>query len=96
MNTDFNNSDDCIETKLKYTIYYIYLPGVLELQVDYSNGDISWYPINLVKYEDPHNVTNYGRRNNLGKVYNSVHNRCANLFLRSLNYTIRRLRCSNM
>ena len=71
-------------------MYHRCLTGVLELQVDYSDGDFSWHPTDLVKDEDPYAVGNYILSNNLGEVYNIIHNRWACLFLRSLKHTLRR------
>jgi hypothetical protein len=92
VNTVFDQGDDYLAAELHSITNHRCLSGVLEFKVEYSNGDLSWHPIDLVKDEDPHAVANYIIKNDLGPVYNNIHNRWARLFLRSLRLTLRRLR----
>ena len=68
------------------------MAGILKLQVEYSNGETSWHPIDLINSEDPHAVANYVIINDMGKVSNGIHRRWARAFLRVLRRTIKRLR----
>ena len=36
-----------------------YLAGILEFNLDYTNGDTTWHPINLVNDKNPHTLANY-------------------------------------
>ena len=87
----FDQGDDYLAAELKSITDHRYLSGVLELQVEYTDGELSFHPIDMVKNEDPHAVANYIINNDLGKECNKIHNRWARLFLRSLRRTLRRL-----
>ena len=80
VNTVFDQGDDYLAAELHSITNHRCLAGVLEFKVEYSNGDLSWHPIDLVKDEDPHAVANYIIKNDLGPVYNNIHNRWARLF----------------
>ena len=60
--------------------------------MDYSNDETSWYPIELIKSEDPHTVASYVTSNAICMVSNGIHRRWARAFLRVLRRTIKRLR----
>ena len=80
VNTVFGQGEDYLAAELHSITDHRYLTGILELRVEYSNGDQSWHPIDLVKDEDPHAVANYILSNDLGTVCNNIHNRWVRLF----------------
>ena len=50
-----------------------YLAVILEVKVDYINGEQSLGPIGLIKDENPHAVANYVMFNDLGPVSTATH-----------------------
>ena len=92
INAQLDETDDVLSAELKAIIDHIYLSGIIELQVKYTNGDLSWNPIDLIKDEDPHCVAVYVLNNDLGKVSNGIHRRWACILLRTLKRTIRRIK----
>ena len=53
INTQLDDKDDILAAELESIVDHRYLSGILELQVLYTNGDNSWYHIDLLKDEDP-------------------------------------------
>ena len=96
VNTVFDQGDDYLAAELHYITDHRYLAGILEFKVEYSNGDISWHPIDLVKDEDPHAVANYIMSNDFGDVCNNIQNIWVRLFLRSLKRTLCHLHRTNI
>ena len=88
----FDESDDYLSAEIKSIIDHRYVAGILEFKLEYTNGDTSWHPLALVKYEDAHATANYFLSNDLGYISNGIHRRWARMFLRSLKRTLRRLR----
>ena len=70
-----------------------YIVCVLDLQVEYTNGDLSWHPIDLVKYEELQAVANYILDNDVGMIPNGIHRRWARSFLRALKCAIKSIKC---
>ena len=68
------------------------MAGILEFNLEYTNGEMSWYHITVVKDEDSHATTNYTISNDLGPVSNGIHRYWARKFPRSLKQTLCRLR----
>ena len=58
----------------------------------YTNGDLSWHPMDLIKDEEPQAVALYVLSNDLRKVSNGIHRPWARSFLRALKRTIRRIK----
>ena len=53
LNVQLDGKDDYLSAELETIVDDRYLAGVLELQVKYTNGDLSWHPIDLVKNKEP-------------------------------------------
>ena len=70
-----NRTGTYLATELKTITDHRYLVGMLELKVEYTNGEKSWHPIGLIKDEDPHEVANYVLSNDIGPVSNGTHRR---------------------
>jgi len=96
VNIVFDPDDDFAEEELDSILDHRFLSGILELQVQYSTGDIEWHPLDLVKHADPQAVAQYVLTNDLGPISNGKHRRWARSFLRSLKRTLRRLRRCHM
>ena len=92
INTQLDETDDVLSAELHLIADHRYLSGIIELQVKYTNGDLSWHPMDLIKDEDPQAVALYVLSNDLGKVSNGIHRRWARSFLRALKRTIRRIK----
>ena len=92
LNVQLDGKDDYLAAELDTIVDDRYLAGVLELQVRYTNGDLSWHPIDLIKNEEPQAVANYVLSNDLGMVSNGIHRRWARSFLRALKRTLRRMK----
>ena len=88
----FDDKDDFLSAEIEAIIDHRYLGGILEFNLEYTNGDMSWHPITAVMDEDPHATANYIIDNDLGPVSNGIHGRWARKFLRSLKKTMHRLR----
>ena len=88
LNSVFDDTDDFLSCELKSILNHRYLTRVLEFKLEYDNGEISWYPLDLVKDEDPHVCAIYIVCNDLSPIYNGVHRYCACAFLRSLKITM--------
>jgi len=80
----FDELDDYISAKIKAINDHHYLVGILKFNLECTNGDTSWHPITLVKYEEPHDVANYIVSNDLGSISNGIHRWWARYFLRSI------------
>ena len=84
-----------MRAELTAIISHRIISGVLELEVEYNNGEHSWYCIDLVMNEDPQATAHYVTNNDLGKIFNDKYRRWARSFLRSLKRNLRLLRqCS--
>ena len=81
-----------LSAELEVIMDHRYLSGVMEQQVKYTNGDLSWHPIDLIKDENPHFVAVYVLNNDLGKVSNGIHRCWARTLFRALKCTIRRMK----
>ena len=92
MNNHMDDKDEILDAQLVAIVAHQFLAGILELQVEYSTGETSWHPIELIKREDPHAVADYVIHNDMGKVSNGIHRRWARAFLRVLRRTLKRLR----
>ena len=53
INGQLDETDDVLSAELHSIVDHRYLSGIIELQVKYTNGDLSWHPIDLIKDEDP-------------------------------------------
>ena len=91
VNTCFDIKYGALTAELESIVDHRFLSGILELQVEYTNGDVSWPPMDLIKDEDLYAAANYMLRNDLGMVSNGIHRRWARSLLRALNHTVRRL-----
>ena len=91
VNTVFDDGDYYLAAETVSILDHHYMGGILEFKVEYSNGDISWYPLELVKGENPQATAQYILGNDLGRILNGIHGRWAHSFLRSLRRTLRRL-----
>ena len=85
-------TDNVLSFELLSIVVHRYLSGIIELQVKYTNGELSWHPMDLTKDEDPQAVAVYVLSNELGKVSHGIHRRWAHSFLRALKRTIRRIK----
>ena len=94
VNTVFDYSDDYLEAELQSIADGRYLSGVLDIQVEYSYGELPWYPIELIKDEDQHTVEKYVLSNDLGVVCNGIHKIWVCIFIRSIKRTLC-LRCTD-
>ena len=92
INAQLDETDDVLSAELEAIVDHRYLSGIIEFQVKYTNGDLSWHPIDLIKDENPHCVAVYVINNDLGKISNGIHRRWARTFLRALKRTIRRMK----
>ena len=92
INTQLDETDDVLSAELHLIADHIYLSEIIELQVKYTNGDLSWHPMDLVKDEDPQTVALYVLSNYLRKISNGIHRRWARSFLCALKRTIRRIK----
>ena len=95
VNNFFDDSDDYLSAELKSITDHRYLNGILEFEVQYTDGETEWHPIDLVQDDDAYAVATYVLTHDLGPISNSKHRRWARSFLRSLRHTIRRMRRSN-
>ena len=75
INAQLDETDDVLSAELEAIMDHIYLSSIIDHQVKYTNGDLSWYSIDLIKDEEPYCVAVYVINNDLGKVSNSIH-RC--------------------
>ena len=92
INTQLDETDDVLSAELEAIMDHIYLSGIMELQVKYTNRDLSWHLICLIKDEVSHCVAVYILKNDLRKVSNGIHRRWSRTFLRALKRTIRRMK----
>ena len=92
INAQFDETDDVLSAELDSIVDHRYLSGIIELRVKYTNGDLSWHPMDLIKDENPHCVAVYVLNNDLGNISNGIHRRWARTFLRALKRTIRRMK----
>ena len=53
INNNFDDKDEILTVEVIAIVAHKFLAGILELQVEYSNGETSWHPIDLIKSEDP-------------------------------------------
>ena len=67
INTMFDVSDN--HNELISIIYHQYCNGILELRVEYGDGETSWHPLSLVKDQDPQATTQYIVCNDLVKPF---------------------------
>ena len=95
-NAVFDKADDYLSTELKSILDHRYINGVLELNLEYTTGEISWHSLGLAKREDPYVTASYIISNDLGVIANGKHGRWARLFLRTLKRIIRRMKHCNM
>ena len=51
--TVFDKSDNYLAAEILSILDHQYKGGILEMKVEYSNGEMCWHPIDLVKDEDP-------------------------------------------
>ena len=65
--------DDYLTPELKSITDHKYLASMLELKVEYTNGEQSQNPTVLIKDEDPHAVANCILFNDLGPVNSGAH-----------------------
>ena len=79
----FDDTDYYLSAELKANMNKKYSANVLIIKVKYTNGGVTWHPIDLVKDEDPHITANYIITNDLGSICNMIHGLWARLFLRS-------------
>ena len=49
LNVAIDRIDDYLDDELKVITDHRYLASILELKVDYNNGEKSWHPIGLIK-----------------------------------------------
>ena len=88
----FDDTDDFLSCELKFILNHRYLASILEFELEYDNGEISWHPLDLVKDEDSHTYARYILGNDLGSISNGIHMYWARDFLRSLKRTMCRLK----
>ena len=96
INTIFDEKDDYLAAELVAITDNRITTGILELLVEYSNGETTWHPIEMIKCEDPQAVAQFVLSNDLGHTSNQRYGQWARLFLRSLKRTLRRLRRSSI
>ena len=53
INAQLDETDNVLSAELEAIMEHRYLSGIIEFQVKYINGDLSWHPIDLIKDEDP-------------------------------------------
>ena len=87
VNNHLNEKANVLSAELAAIVAHRFLSGILEVQVEYTNGDTSWHHIDLIKDEDPCDVTDYVINNDLGKISNGKYCRWAHAFLRTLRRT---------
>ena len=73
VNGIFDPDDDFAEEELDFILDHRFLSGILELQVQYSTGEIEWHPLDLVKHADAQAVAHYVLTNDLGPISNGKH-----------------------
>ena len=81
----FDDNEDFLSAELKSITDHRYIAGILEFNLEYTNGDTLWHPIALVKDKNPHATANYVVSNDLGLISNRIHGRWYCQFLVSLN-----------
>ena len=85
MATDVNNAlddtADYLSVKLIGISDHRIISGMLELQVNYSNGEQSWHAVDMIICEDPQAAATYIINNDLGTVLNNRYRRWAQAFL---------------
>ena len=91
VNNHLNEKANVLSAELAAIVAHRFLPGILEVQVEYTNGDTSWHPIELIKNEDPCAIADYVINNDLGKIPNGKHRRWARTLLCTLRQTFKRL-----
>ena len=70
--------------------------GVVEFHTEYSDGDTEWHPIGRVIDAQLQISTTYVMQHDLGATHNGRYCRCVRVFLRSLKWTLRRMRHSSI
>ena len=73
LNAVFDESDNYLSAEIKAITNHRYLSGIIEINLEYTNGDTSWHPIPLVKDEDSHAIAKYVVRNGSGLISNGIH-----------------------
>ena len=91
LNSVFDDTDDFLSTMLLSILDHRYFTGILEYKLQYSNGDIPQYPLDLVK-DEGHACAKYIVSNSLVLISNIIHRCQARILIRSLKRTVRRLR----
>ena len=87
----FDNKDAFLSAEIEAITDHCYIGSVLGFNLEYTNGDISWHPITVMKDEDPHVIDTYIIVNNLVPSSNGIHGHYARKFLRFLKRAMRRL-----
>ena len=54
INSVFDDKDDSLSDEIKAITSHRYLGGILEFNLEYTNGDMSWYPITVVTFISCH------------------------------------------
>lgn len=92
----FNETDDYLSAEIKAIMYYHYVANILELKLEYTNGNNLWHHITLVMYEYSHANATYVASNDLGPISNE-YTRALGLYVpQSLKRTLHRLRHSDL
>ena len=58
INSVFNDIDDFLSAEIEAITDHPYLGRILEFNLEYTNGDMSWHPITAVMDEDPYATAN--------------------------------------
>ena len=91
LNNHFNKEEEDLSAEMFDIVAHRHISGILELQIEYTTGDCSWYPLEMVNDEDPQPVVNYVIDSGLGKVSNGQHCLWDHLCLHLLKRTLRRI-----
>ena len=88
LNNHFDKEEEDLSAELFDIVAHRHLSGILELQVEYTTREYSWYPLEIVNNEDPQPVANYVIVTDLGKVSNGQHHCWDHVCLRLLKHTL--------
>ena len=75
LNNVFDDNDDYLSANFKEIIDHRSSNSILELKVEYTDGEVEWHPLNLIEDEDPHAAANYIIDNDTGPISNIIHGR---------------------
>ena len=93
LNSSVDEKDDYLLDEFTAMTSHRTVSGVLKLEVEYNNGEHSWYYIGLVISEDPQATAHYVIKNDLGKIFHDKYRRWARSFLLSPKHNLLGLSC---